>query len=1030
MDQIRLHKKIDILLLKNPDDIKQEEVFTLISENKDAKEYFYSKADERWLGCLWDNGFLDIIKEESKGPTRYKYATSELNYLVKISGEVPSKIVEIILDKNIATSSNNFNPEVIDRFLQICSGLSAKQLARLVRKIRDDKWVPLMESFNQLGFEYERMFKILISVKDYESILILAEAVLAVRTKEKMEKSTNRIITDNPFYFSNLSHTKVFKYLTLVDDEYIEQALRLSTKIMKEVILLGGKTKSSKVFPIEDTFPLLDVDFFTLESKQRNYSSYRDDVRELATVVKMLVSQLIDKKYDEADIVQKIYNQYIKSLPKNRAMWRLRLFVLSLYPKIFKAELKDAFFRLFEVKQHYYEIISGAEYEKALQKGFPELLKKDRREYIKKVIEYFTKKDKEKKSEKEDWHLKYGAQILSMIPDDQITEKEKQKAKKAGFELNPRYKPEPSVGKMRGGMVHHQSPINLSDFTIDQIIQKLKTNLTPQQLKEKYKGDDFLKPRGVEGLGDALKEDVKKRTAEYLKNICKFFDRKDIHPHYLYSILRGVQEVLHENKIDTNDINWDNLVALCIAIKDSGKAESFNRGRKIERDSFDARLIRWTEVHSAITDIIQELLNEKDGDISIDFSKYRNQLFGIIDYLLKYPDPTPEDEKLKTAQSKTKSAGDSDYLVTDPFTMAINTVRGRAFQAFVLFVYQDSKKFAKENDSKISIDVKELYEEVLKNENTRALMFMFGHYLPSFYFRDKKWIRSLLPQIFSTDSESKFLYLAAWEGYLASNLYENIFFDSIIQKLYERGIALTDTTYSEQKHFREPDEGIATHLTLAFMHYKKFGFEHPLFTAFWINSNSARHAKFVSFIGRSFISGDNARLNDFLKKEPWSKERLRDFWDWILKNYENKKPFIEFGFWISLEKDIFELVWLAKHVRKTLKKTNGALDSEYRLIKYIVQFAKEAPEDALAIARLYLFEGGVHEANHRISFHIDKEWSEAFKILYNNPKTKSGTYTLINDLIREGGSIFWNLKNVINSNYLKKEGEMINGKKN
>lgn len=73
----------------------------------------------------------------------------------------------------------------------------------------------------------------------------------------------------------------------------------------------------------------------------------------------------------------------------------------------------------------------------------------------------------------------------------------------------------------------------------------------------------------------------------------------------------------------------------------------------------------------------------------------------------------------------------------------------------------------------------------------------------------------------------------------------------------------------------------------------------------------------------------------------------------------------------------------------------------------ITQFSKEAPEDALAIARLYLFEGGVRGHNLRVQLNIENEWSEALKILYNNLTTKAGTYTLIDDLIREGGAVLF-----------------------
>jgi len=55
MNQIELHKKIDELLIKDPAGIKREEVNVLISINDDARQYFFIKADERWLDWLWEN---------------------------------------------------------------------------------------------------------------------------------------------------------------------------------------------------------------------------------------------------------------------------------------------------------------------------------------------------------------------------------------------------------------------------------------------------------------------------------------------------------------------------------------------------------------------------------------------------------------------------------------------------------------------------------------------------------------------------------------------------------------------------------------------------------------------------------------------------------------------------------------------------------------------------------------------------------------------------------------------------------------
>lgn len=1011
--QVDIHKFIDEILGRSHKPKKDKQLATeikgLISVNLDAQQYFFSQVNERWLVWLWENGFLEVIKEKIKDPTR-GHGLTELNYLIRMAEKVPKTVVDIILE--IPVSAETFNPVVVNHFLLIFSMLPAKHLRRVVQKIRDEKWIPLMDSFNQWGFEFEKMLQALANVKNYKSILVLAEAILAVRTKEEIEMSPNGYRSDNPFYFNDLSYIKVFEYLTNINDEYVEQALVLTTKIMGKIVLLGDEAEEEALFPVKEAFPLFDVDFFTLELGEKEHLSQEDDVRELAAAIKVLTQRLIGERCTESNTIRTLYTQYIEALPKSRAMWRLRLFILSLCPEAFKSELKSAFFQLFEIEQ-FNEIISGAEYMRALQKSFVILPEDDKREYIANVIAYFTKEYQERGKEKENWHKIYGSRILSMIA-DQLTTEERQQIEKSGFKIDTTYEPSPSIGPVQGGYIVARGPITQEEFEklpIAEIAKKLRNEWTPEKLTKQNRGEDFLNPLNAEGAGELLRKDIPKRLQDYVNNAVVFFDHGVLDQHYTYSFLCGIQDAIKNNKEAASEVNWSGIIEFLIAIKNSGETESFDREKR-EYDSYNAWLARWDDVHLTMSDLIQELLKERENAF-IDFQKYRNQLFELISYLLNYPDPNPEDEKFETASMKTKLPDSNEYLVSDPYSIAINTIRGRAFQAFASLVYQDGKKLAKDARLKISPDVKKLYERILEKENTRALMFMFGHYLPTFYFRDKAWLQRLLPHIFPIDPEKKYFYIAAWEGYLANALYEEIFLNPEIQKLYMRGLALTDAEYPKQEHFIKLNEGIAIHLALAFMHCEKFGFGHPLFNAFWKKEDPDLHAEFISFLGRKYVSGSNVNVNIFLKKESRSKQRLKDFWDWMLKDYENPRPFAKFGFWISLEKDIFEPIWLAERVKNTLKKTKGALDWDYGLVKSINQFAKEAPEEALEITRLYLLEGGLSGMNHRITFHIDNEWSEALKVLHNNPATQSGTYTLINDLIQEGGSAFWMLKKII-----------------
>ena len=1009
MNQIELHKKIELIVQGNPAQVDPSEVRALISENHDTHLYFFTQADERWLGWLWENGFLGVIKQKAEDPTRYGYRTPEVNYLVKVAEKEPTKVVDIMF--SVPISTENFNPEVVDRFLRICSGLPAPELKRMVKKIRDDGWVRLMGAFNDWGFEYEKMLKTLTDANDFDSTLILAEAVLSVRSKKEAEQTSRWFLSDNPFYFKELSYTKVFEHLLKVDEKNIDGALTLMTNVMNQAVLFGEKEGKDEVFKVYDSYFLLDVDFFELELTEKDRLSHRDDVENLAAVIKHYAEQTIGKKCDDVESVVRLYNQYFNPLPDSRSMWRLRLFVLSLCPGVFKEELKRMFFRLFEVERYYNELISGTEYLKALRIGFSVLSDDDKRKYVKQVIGYFIKKDQEKENEKENWHIGYGSRILSVIA-DQLTEEEKQVAEKAKFTIRPDYEPEPSI-KMGGfaGSIRPRGPITQEAFgklPIDDIAKKLRTEWKPEKLREENTSEDFHNPLNAEGVGELLRVDISKRLQDYVTNANLFFERDVLDQHYTYSFLRGVQEVLRGNKTEVSGINWDNLIALCVTIKKSSETKYFD-GEKRERDTFDAWLSGWTGVHSAMTDVLQELLSE-ERSIKIDFPKYRDGFFEVISYLLAYPDPIPADEEPKTAKMTTTPPGAKEQMVSDPYSMAINTVRGRAFQAFALFMYQDGKKFSKDEKIKISSDVKGLYEAVLKKENTRALMFMFGHYLPSFYFRDKEWMQKLLSQIFSAEPEKKNLYTAAWEGYVSANLYEEIFFNSDIQKLYERGLDLTDSDYPQQKHFKEPDEGIAVHIALAFMHFSKFGFDHDLFKKFWDIPNSEYHKKFISFIGRHSISRESA--TEWAKENKVDLEKLKKFWDWALEKCSTD-ALIGFGFWINEDRSSLETKWVAEHARKTLEKTKGYVEWEYGLMRSLATFAKEAPEDTLAILRAHLLEEVAKHEPVRTWLHMDAEVYDTFKELYKNETTKEGVRTLINDLLPYRNGMFWGLKSIL-----------------
>jgi hypothetical protein len=987
MNQLDLHTKIEQHLEKGPQGSSIEDARALISVNSDARNFFYSTASEKWIEWLWQHGLLDAIKQPAADSTRLSYRMPELDYLVRMSTVVPEKVTEIMLLVKI--SKDTLNPEVIDRFLWIAGSLPAEQLKLLAPKIRDEQWVSLMHIFSRSGYEFERMIKKLVEVGDEETVLTIAEAILIVRTKEEIAEKGNGVTADNPFYLNDIGHSEIFASLVNISEKYAERVLKITTAILSKIVETSDREPQGDVFKFADAFYLFDVDFFELELDGKRHLSYRDDVRDLVAVLALMIKKTIGKSCKSPNKARRLLNTYILGLPDSRAMWRLRLFALSLCPETFKVELKEAFFKIFTTVR-YHEIESGTEYKKALNIGFGVLPREEKREYIARILEYFNKRSISDPDQ--DWHKRHGWEILSSIC-KHLTKKEKRLCELYfDRKCDPAFKPEPEIGKIHeSGLIQHKSPVNLKDYSIDEIITKLKNEWSPAALKEKYGDDDFFQPRGTEGLADMLKVDLRERTADYLENAIRFFDREKIHPHYTYSYLRGIEEMLRDESIPSVS-SFGKVLDLFDVIRASGVVMPFDR-----EDNKDGRswLVRWTAVHDGMGDILLQLLTAKN-DKFLNFDADRQRIFDIIQYMLTVNDPISEHEKPEYG---------------DLFHIAINSVRGRAFQVFTEFIFYDGKKFEKNDEIKIRDDVKTLYESLIENEKSMAVRFVMGHYLGPFYFRDKKWFENQWQNMFSSEPEKKDYYLAMWEGYLNSTLYVDLFHS--LRRYYDRAIDLTDKDYVERNHTKSLDELLAVHIALAFAHFPDFNFDDQLFKKFWNTPNAKRQTEFILFLGRHCLS----RGNQWLEENEVSKDKLMMFWDWLLKQ-ENINPevFSGFGMWVNQESEVLDFGWLAEKMAETMKRAKGQMDWDYGLMQQLPKLAKTSARQTLKIIEYYLLNDDILNVHRSGWIHIDRELRQALDFLYANQETRDDVYNLINKLIEIGGSQFWGLKEVIKQN--------------
>ena len=981
MNQLQLHKNIEEFFKAGIQSANFKVAQELL-QNEDAKKFFFSMADELWLNWFWKEGFFNDLNTRAFNTTQILYTMPELEYLARVAEKDPDGVTQIIKSAEIGEA--NFNPEVIDRFFWILYSLPAEQIRVLASKVRDERWIYLMRTFRKTGYEFERMISRLVEKKESQALLELAQALLLVKSKEDIF-AKDSFNTDDPFYVSDLDASGIFEALASIEENYVEQSLHLTTDVMASIIRLS-EINNTKIFEYSDTFSLYDVDFFTLELSDKRSPSFREDIKNLAASIKKITERTIGKNCGDEAVVRRLF-EYINNLPSSRSMWRLRLFALCQCPIIFKEELGRAFFKVFEVGETYFEIEGGAEYHQALIIGFRFLDQQFQRKYIENVFSYFGANLEDKSVEK--WRKRDGIQILSLIKEYLSKEDKAFINEKFSADINGvKFTPEPSISEARGGMVRHRSPVNIADLSIDKIVVNLKSELAVEKINEEFKNDDFLNPRDAEGLGEELRVDVSKRLNDYLKNINNFYNREYIHPHYLYSILRGIEEILrNKQEFNLDQIQW--LFGLFKAIRTDGQEEPFFRKQE-SRENRDW-LVDWVGLHTVIADILLLILSGEETRKEI-HKIYREQSKDLISYLFTIKDsPSVDDEKPEYGEL---------------YHVAINSVRGRACEALVVFIENDGKKLLE--------DTKLLYKQVLQ-DSSLAVRFMLGRYLASFHFRDQEFVGSLFPEIFPKDDPSrKDIYLATWEGYLSSTLYEQLFI--ALKDYYRHAIDLDPEVYTKRKYVKGLDETLAIHLALAFTHFN-IDINDPLVSAFWKKINITRQQEFVSFIGRSCLTKDVVS-DKWLEENHISKEKLINFWGWVIENVKESEIFSGFGFWINPDKEIINDNVAVEKMADTLKISRGNIDWDYGLLQRLPYFAGKNPEKCLEVIWCYLLDSNnsLNSFRHRGPLLYDGKIKEALTIIYKSgsKSVQEKVVELINTLLEKGSSTFWQLKEVLN----------------
>jgi hypothetical protein len=143
------------------------------------------------------------------------------------------------------------------------------------------------------------------------------------------------------------------------------------------------------------------------------------------------------------------------------------------------------------------------------------------------------------------------------------------------------------------------------------------------------------------------------------------------------------------------------------------------------------------------------------------------QVADFVSDVLTDKEHTPEEflgqirEILVLLIEKTKSETIGNNRLIDSY---INNSRGKVYEALIEYAWQYARRFKKDEAVKWEAEVKNVFNNGLKEQNDWCLYVTFGRYLPFFMRLDKNWTERNIENIFPTSNVD--MWKASFVGYL------------------------------------------------------------------------------------------------------------------------------------------------------------------------------------------------------------------------------------------------------------------------
>ncbi len=440
----------------------------------------------------------------------------------------------------------------------------------------------------------------------------------------------------------------------------------------------------------------------------------------------------------------------------------------------------------------------------------------------------------------------------------------------------------------------------------------------------------------AEGLGHQLNRLVLEDPAKFAAEAKRF---EGLDPTYIRSFIGGIQEVAKAEKV----FSWKEVLELCAWVMSQPREIPGRTPQKFDIDP------DWSWTRMAIVRLLNAGFEEGKGSIPIEL---REQAWSLLEALTKDPDPTSEDES---------KGGDENM---DPYHTAINSVRSKAMEAVIFYMFWVNRHLGKKAETDAETD--ELrktgvfgqmpeVERVLdahidpEKETSLAVRSVFGRWLPNLDFMAHPWVERSLPKLFPTAERHTRLKAVVWETYVIANPLFNKTFDTLKEEYSKVMDSLREPAKPIGKRLGDPVQHFASHIMMLALR-GIIGLESgdTLLKRFFENASDELRGVAIGGIGQILKNDDDVKSVVLDRAIKLWEHRLK-----VAKESGNPTLFQEemesFAWWVACER--FDDAWTLAQLKEALLIAKD-VDMDFMVVERLAALAEKFPIQCIDCLKL------------------------------------------------------------------------------